>query len=466
MMITNRMDSSNTADVLQDFELDMLAQQSRINRLYTQLTFCIPITNDAPDRRAAIVEILRDGFHLLSASFPWVAGNVVNERGTFKIKRDEENASRVTVKDLRQHPSFPTWDVLQRSNFPFSMLDETIIAPRKTLAVQDPTKEEALPVFLIQANFIEGGLLLTFNGQHGAMDMAGLSEVMRLFAKACRKEAFTAEELEVGNRRRRDVVALLGEYEMESELNRVRSETAAKERRGRDDNPPVECTWAYFSFCAETLATLKARAMKMVPRGSTTTFVSTDDVLSVFIWQSITRARLPRLENVASLTTTLSRNVDVRRHLSLPLSYPGFVTHSTSHTLSINNLLDSSLGATSSQLRAALDPASLAYGTRRLATLIARHETTSSHSFAANSVPELDVRLSSWAKERCYELDFGVGEVVAVRRPAFREGAREGLVYFLPRKGDGEMVVGVCLRGEDVERLKEVLAREQVRFIG
>jgi len=41
-----------------------------------------------------------------------------------------------------------------------------------------------------------------------------------------------------------------------------------------------------------------------------------------------------------------------------------------------------------------------------------------------------------------------------VRRPRFAVGAREGLVYFLPRTLDGEIAVGVCLRDEDLERLK------------
>jgi hypothetical protein len=40
------------------------------------------------------------------------------------------------------------------------MLDENIIAPRNTLP--GPDEDPTSPVFLIQANFIRGGLLLTF----------------------------------------------------------------------------------------------------------------------------------------------------------------------------------------------------------------------------------------------------------------------------------------------------------------
>ncbi|OJJ44444.1 hypothetical protein ASPZODRAFT_135268 [Penicilliopsis zonata CBS 506.65] len=75
------------------------------------------------------------------------------------------------------------------------MLDESLLAPRPTLSNTD---EERL-VFLVQATFIEGGSLLTFTGQHGAMDMTGQSQVIRLLAKACRREPFTLDELSVGN---------------------------------------------------------------------------------------------------------------------------------------------------------------------------------------------------------------------------------------------------------------------------
>jgi len=54
-------------------------------------------------------------------------------------------------------------DALGQANFPISMLDETIIAPRKTLSGGlDVSVSEPAPVFLL---FIIGGLLLTIVGQ-------------------------------------------------------------------------------------------------------------------------------------------------------------------------------------------------------------------------------------------------------------------------------------------------------------
>ena len=75
--------------------------------------------------------------------------------------------------------------------------------------------------------------------------------------------------------------------------------------------------------------------------------------------------------------------------------------------------------------------------------------------------------MSSWAKEKCYELDFGglLGKAKAVRRPSFE--AWEGLCYFMPRTLDGEIAFAICLRDDDAQRLiadKEFL--EMGAYIG
>ena len=62
--------------------------------------------------------------------------------------------------------------------------------------------------------------------------------------------------------------------------------------------------------------------------------------------------------------------------------------------------------------------------------------------------------LSSWAKLDCYELDFnlGLGKPDSVRRPQFVPV--ESLIYLMPKRLDGEIAVGICLRNEDMERLR------------
>ncbi len=86
-------------------------------------------------------------------------------------------------------------------------LDESIVAPRKT--IPGPSESTA-EVFQLQATIIKGELVLSFLGQHQAMDGTGQAQVIHLFSKACRNESFTAEELSIGNLAAENVVLLLG----------------------------------------------------------------------------------------------------------------------------------------------------------------------------------------------------------------------------------------------------------------
>ncbi len=72
-------------------------------------------------------------------------------------------------------------------------------------------------------------------------------------------------------------------------------------------------------------------------------------------------------------------------------------------------------------------------------------------SFTATLDLSADIMLISWAQLDCYELDFhlGLGKPEAVRRPQF-----DPLIYLMPRTPDGQIVVAVCLRDEDTERLR------------
>lgn len=442
---------------LTDFPLDILGQQSRINRLYTQITFCYSLAGDDLYSESKIVQTLEDGFRRLTQGFPWISGTIANEDGTFKIK-PSTGRTHIVVKDYTKDPSIPDWNTLKQAHFPFNLLDGSYLAPCKTLG----PCSEGLLVFLIQANFVrDRGMLLTLNGQHGSMDMAGLAQVMYLFSKACRNEPFTKDELSTGNMDRRNIIPILDDLPdstHDSPNTPPHGEKAQEGQQMQSMPSSNDRIWAYFSFNATNLATLKSQATSTLPTG-TSEFISTDDALSAFIWHHISRVRLQRhlelIETTSNVKTTLSRNVDVRHHLGIPASYPGLVTDKTVHTFPLEEVANQSLGFISSNLRSALDPGSLNRHIREVATRISQEKNSKNAPSVLIAHPELEVRLSSWTKERCCSLDFGFGLPAAVRRPRFTDGSRDGLVYFLPKSLDDEIVVGVCLRYEDMERLKK-----------
>lgn len=73
----------------------------------------------------------------LAESFPWLAGNALNEgtgegiTGTYRII--PSNEIPLVVKDLRQIPPARTMDSSREAKFTFTMLDERLIAPCMTI---------------------------------------------------------------------------------------------------------------------------------------------------------------------------------------------------------------------------------------------------------------------------------------------------------------------------------------------
>ncbi|ANB14255.1 Ayt1p [Sugiyamaella lignohabitans] len=453
-----------TDTLFDDFPVDIFGQIPSLN-IYTQICLCYSIDSDTDEE--SIISTLKDGLQRLKEKFPWTAGQVVNESGVFRI-RPLEGVSQLLVKDLRNDsaaPTAPTMESLRESEFPIHMLDESLIAPRRTLPGHpDEASLTERPVFMVQANFISGGLLLTFIGQHNAMDMIGQERIVSLFSKACHNETFSSDELNIGNLHRSGNIQLIDApletlpYNSLSTSTRLTSETASKDTSWGDESTnnkdskdgPTSCSWALIKFSANALANLKAIANN----DKTTEFISTDDVLTAFTWQGIIRARLNnRLET--SRTVKLARAIDVREYVGLPAKYPGIVQNMSIHSLTLQEISDEPLGVVASNLRAVLDPKTshLGYDTRAIATVLTR-APDKFVSFASSLDLKTDIMLSSWAKVNFFNLDFnlGLGKPESIRRPQFTPV--ESLIYFLPKSPEGDIVICLCLADADLEKLQ------------
>jgi trichothecene 3-O-acetyltransferase len=436
-----------------NIHLEILGQQPSMRGLYTQVCFCFPVADDA--QYAKIEMKLRDGIELLSASFPWIAGQVVSDSSesdgqeSFKIA-PFERLPRLIIKDLRENSSAPTMDALRQASFPMRLLDENIIAPCTTLpGGPGKSASDPAPVFLIQMNIIHGGLLLTFVGQHNTMDMTGQGQLIDLIDKACRNEPFNHEEIQSGNLERRNIIPLLDDSQANDSRTTRQTATRAAWESGSISDPP-QCQWAYFTFSASSLANLKSLATSTISSG----YVSTDDALTAFIWQRTSQARSPRLDSAS--TVWLARAVNVRRFLGISPTYPGFIQNMTYHSYRLQDLVAGQLGAIASDLRAPLDPqnSTLGYDTRALATVLSRAKDKNAVSFVATLDTSKDIMLSSWAQLDCYALEFGLGlgKPESVRRPQF--APVESLFYLMPKSSDGDISAALCLRDEDMDRLK------------
>jgi hypothetical protein len=441
-------------------DLDV-AQSSYLFKLYTQICFIYPVSDASLHH--SIINTLESGLQRLSASFPWVAGQVVNEASegsppVFKIRPLAESP-RLIVKDYTNDLSIPNMEALRAANFPSRMLDESIIAPRPTLAGAFGAPTDHAEILILQANFIKGGLLLTINGQHNVVDGVGQGAVMDLLSKACGSEPFTAEELSSGNLAPiGSVIPLLEDSytpgpELDYQIKKPSSSDSGStgiDNDGLQPSVPPKCSWVYFTFSASSLAKLKALTMGTVTEG----YITTDDALTALIWQATMRARRPRYES--TVEATIARAVDVRRFMGVSSTYAGILQNMTYHTYKLQALLEEPVGGLASNLRAPLNPktSKLAYNTRALATVMARSKDTSSIGPTITLDLPKDIMLSSWSKLNCYTMDFnlGLGNPECVRRPQFTPC--ESLMYLMPKALDGGIAAAVCLREEDMERLK------------
>ncbi|MCJ1312823.1 hypothetical protein MMC25_006499 [Agyrium rufum] len=446
----------------QSIVLDVFCQQPNMTKLYTQICHCYRLEDMVP--YSIFIETLTRGLERLTASFPWVAAQVINEgategnSGVFKLA-PFENLPRLVIKELRDDNSVPTIGAMEDAGFPFRMLDENLIAPINTIPTEDTAADPA-PVFAIQATYIIGGLLLTFVSQHNVMDFTGQGQIMGLFSKACHGQAFTEEELLDGPYPRRNLISLLDTETatLEKELAHqiVKPDSERPPSTSTDGipapPPPSNCTWKYVTFSPPSLATLKAKTTKSLPDSSK--FISTDDALSAFIWQSVMRARHPRMDPAKKVT--FARAIDPRRYVGVSETYAGLIQNMTYHSYTLKEVLQQPLGVIAANLREAVDPKTtrLGYNTRALATYIDRALDKNVTDVTADLDLSSDLMLSSWTKVNGYAMDFnlGLGPPVAVRRPQFV--AVESLSYLMPRALDGEIALAICLRDEDMERLR------------
>jgi len=282
--------------------------------------------------------------------------------------------------------------------------------------------------------------------------MAGQSHIIDLFSKACRGELFSKEEEQNGNLLEEYIFSLVEDHEADTGTETLIHDpplipTKVKETSVSHPNS----IWGYFIFPQTALSALKLLALKTVKSG----YVSTDDVLSAYVWQSVTRARFPRLDS-ATTKSTFDRLVDVRKLRSISPNYIGNAVSHVSNTLAAQDIVQEHLGVIASQLRTSLNSISnISYKTRAATTILNKKTGAKNNAaIARQKVPTTDIKMSSWAKEKCYGFDFGglLGKPMAVRRPRFE--AWEGLAYLIPKTLDGEIVLALCLREEDLENLK------------
>ncbi|KAE8148523.1 transferase family-domain-containing protein [Aspergillus avenaceus] len=435
---------------------DDIGQLTRL-KTYTHLLVCFPLSDSTP--KGVIIDALHEAAGKVVSAFPWLAAKVVHEgqapgnSGVFRLGHCSEFAppnSIVVVKSCSDVS--PSYDEIYAARGPCSMFNGQALGP--VIAFPESYEEsDTRParVFVIQANFIKGGLLLDAAAHHNFIDGGGLFQCVQLFAKALRGEPFSDLELEQGNRDRRTLIPLLDPHEPLLDHSHLRCPPASATPSSRPARAPA--AWHFWRVPSASVARIKDQAnLDLRVEASKTPFVSTNDALSAFLWKRVADVRLRRRGNPDELTK-LSRAMDVRRAMGIPPEYMGQMGYNATTRVSFGELTELSLGSTAAVLRNKVKEVNTPYSVRSWATFIAREQDKSTIMFGGTFNPDTDVGVSSLAHVELYSRSFGpLGNPGLVRRPNFRP--LEGCVYFWSRTKEGDIDVLTCLNEADIEGLK------------
>ncbi len=443
-------------------------------RVYVTCIFCFPLPLGTDHQ--TLCSRLKGGLSLTLSEIPFIGGCIVPEegdRGRLQILVGEGYGIRFSYRDYTDGSSQKLWpksyNELKAAQFPISALDAGKLSPLDMVPTS-PTPA----VMAVQANFINGGLLLTTCIHHSASDGTGLATVLKVWAEHSRREnvadglpspiALRWKEMDRSTLKHGQAGADIKDF---PEF-RVRDGTKVPvlDRVGASSTCPVK-DHCIFYFSPSHLAQLKLAASATNPAEP---WVSTNDALCALLWRHISRARgLGSAESGKQNMTPVQFTcaVQARRRFSPPLpdDFLGNCVTWCPATLDVDALTSPSspLYKVAITLRTAITRLDSARLWGVIGAIDAIPDTTNLEVTSYDN-PGRSLVVSSWADMGLYGVDWGqgIGRPEYVRITAQPTTGGVGAALIFPRLLDGglEVVIGV-----EVETMRRLRAdQEFMRF--
>jgi len=423
----------------------------------------------------AIVSKLERAANNIVAAYPYLAGLVVIDKpieenltssGIFKIVEYQPHQGKrkfVYVKDCKD--VCPSFAELVKSKAPSSKLDGSIISPAFGFVNAYPDNV-VKPVILMQANFIDGGLLLTICTHHCVMDANGNEQFIRQFAALCRGEALSKDDIRMGNADQNIIVPPIKPGEVIDPLPMFRCPSSLGAPSGIWPPAPPSGMWKSFRLSQAEIAALKIQASALCSSDSDIKYISSNDAVTSFIWNRLVAVRsswLPKESN-----TMLIRAVNGRHKLDSPVpgGYMGHFILCCYTTLPLQNIINDSISSIALAVRRSLLEVD-DHQVRSFFHLLQTEKDKTTISYGAKMNPEADLMITSFAAQKLYETSFGdlLGMPEFVRRPDLPDA--RGLFYLMPTTREGDIDLIACLTEEETQGLrKDKLWSEFTEFIG
>ncbi|PWY79154.1 hypothetical protein BO70DRAFT_407595 [Aspergillus heteromorphus CBS 117.55] len=362
----------------------------------------------------------------------------------------------VRVKDCSSQ--LPSFTQLARANVPIGLLGGDILLPCPGLP--DPHGLTGpVPILIVQANFIRGGLILNVSTHHNILDACALARILGLLGTLLKGRSLSAADLQHANRPRTDIIPLLAADEPIKDFSYLRRPPG-----WTPSLPSSPFQWCTFRFPLSGLASLRQTAT--VPAGPR---LSDDDILSAWVWQRVSAIRIAR-GIPPSRMSKYTRAIDGRASMGLPAGYLGHLVHHAISQLPLSTVASAPLAEIARTMRRDLQAANTAWALRSYATFLANEPDKSVLLYGGPRNPDVDLGGSSLLDLEAVEDKEGLsfGPLLGPRRFGRKPGTAviPGCVYFQPLEANAIPLV-VCLPEEDIKALKrDGEWRRLVRFVG
>ncbi|KAI1452559.1 hypothetical protein F4805DRAFT_25060 [Annulohypoxylon moriforme] len=401
----------------------------------------------APGRsREAIVEDIQTALDELRSKIPWLSDQVVTvdtgpgTSGFITSTPWPTSAPPNNIIRADHDADFPTFSSLLASGGPMSSFEPTNLVPCPGLP--HPHGLSPIPILIIRAVFITGGVFIVMSAHHNMIDGTGLMQLWDHMATLMNGSSLSAEDIRWANADRTRAVPLLRPNEP------AKNHSHLLRPNPWPLGPPPETMWCDFTVSRSALTEIKDRASPTIEG----MFVSTDDALSAFCWQRICAVRLSSGRCHASQLSKFGRAVNARRAVGLPDTYLGqMVVHATTR-LPIGDIVAKSVAELASRLRHDLEDARTEWSVRSCATFMAGVKDKSKLLYGGLYNPATDIGGSSLLTWGARPFRMGsLGESRMFRKP---DGPRiPGCMYFFPSDNEREMQLVLCLTREDLYEL-------------
>ena len=451
-------------------------------RAYIRICLAYRVASDQSCDDA--IERLQQYFNKVVRAKPYLAGVVIDvtpegrTTGRAQIRFTTEqylNPAPITVKTLHgQDGRLLRYDELDEQSLPPSCLvpDNVSALPPNI----DPRQEA--PLLRVQANKVEGGLIVSIYLHHCSSDGAGFDFIT---SGNLLNDKFTFPWPSSSVPNKHGLRGQLRKYAQHKSIIRQTLSYAppgTRNTRGlqakRLDEPPRPAN-APGRGCVVMLSSRKILALKenflMDGSNEPHSTHTTISVVMALLWRYMTRARRPSIMHNTNVSVSkLLIPVNIRGKVGLPEEYFGAAVDSGIAKLDLDSLTRPEmmpLQEVSQLIRTAIDEVDEEYLWESIAFANSADAQTEVHDLQAcnmDRVTGADMYITSWLNMGTYhhDLDMGLGKPDWVRKPWSRD---PGSCIILPRKSDQAAYFEVVVQMSEVDMSRLLADQEFTEYV-